>query len=301
MQTIQFYIKYTILGIISVILWAMEASTLTRIISIFVFISCVMFMLLLMVHDVSLRKLTYYSEKISYKAPTKKVEELVEVQETPVIDRYIPQEKYIGKAGQARLKDKAVCIIGVGSMGAAVAELLARAGVGKLDLIDPNRLVLPDLQDHTLFLESDVGIHKATTAEDRLAEINSNLTIRGHRVRISHRNEVLIQSDLVLDCTNNHDFKKYIDKYCKTRKLAWIFCLTTLKRGYIKVMGKDNLKKVQSAMSIDHHRPILNPTIHMGAGIMATQALKLLLHKPHAKSIIEYNAWDYGIRKHNAF
>jgi len=297
METSEYYTRYTILGLISVVMWSMKASDLSQVISMLVFICCILFLVILIAYDLSMKRLTYYSEKLIYHAITNETPAEVTESATDPIERYIVQEKFIGKSGQQKLADADVCIIGMGSIGTAVAELLARAGVGKINMIDTGRLVLPDLQDHATYSEADIGQYKATAAQDRLTDINSSIFIRGHRVRIGSQNEVLIDSDLVLDCTNKLVFKNQLNRMCRLKKIPWIFCLTTLKRGYVKIMDHDSWKQVHEAIPIQPHKTILNPTAHMGAGIMVTQALKILFKKNHTKKMIKFDAWDYQIKK----
>jgi molybdopterin/thiamine biosynthesis adenylyltransferase len=97
------------------------------------------------------------------------------------MDRYSRQELFegIGKAGQARIRQSRVVIIGLGALGAVHAETLARAGVGELVLIDRDFVEESNLQRQIIFEESDARdrLPKAVAAASRVARINSDISV----------------------------------------------------------------------------------------------------------------------------
>src|ERR1044072_2485712 len=92
-------------------------------------------------------------------------------------DRYSRQRLFapIGEAGQARLAEARVVIIGCGALGAVQAEPLARAGVGRLTLVDRDFVEESNLQRQIMFEEADARerLPKAVAAARRLARVNS--------------------------------------------------------------------------------------------------------------------------------
>ena len=78
---------------------------------------------------------------------------------------------------QERLKFSNVCIIGCGGIGCTLAELLARAGVGKITLIDPDTIEMSNLQRQLAFMPQDIGFYKAETLAKRLSQVNPNLQV----------------------------------------------------------------------------------------------------------------------------
>src|SRR3989338_10791857 len=97
-------------------------------------------------------------------------------------ERYSRQELLteIGKEGQKILKTKTVAIIGIGALGTVSSELLARAGIGNLILIDRDIIEESNLQRQTLFAEEDIGKSKADVAKKQLTRINSIINIIPH-------------------------------------------------------------------------------------------------------------------------
>ena len=93
--------------------------------------------------------------------------------------RYIRQEIFpeIGKKGQKKLNKSTVAIVGLGALGSVSAELLARAGIGKLILIDRDVVELSNLQRQSLFDEKDTGKPKALAAKEKINKINSDAEI----------------------------------------------------------------------------------------------------------------------------
>ena len=103
---------------------------------------------------------------------------------TTDISRYdrqwrIPQ---IGKEGQARLAKACVAVVGLGALGSVSAGLLARAGVGRLILIDRDFPELTNLQRQTLYDEEDLKLNlpKAVIASRKLAAANRDIQIEPH-------------------------------------------------------------------------------------------------------------------------
>src|SRR5215831_14141988 len=95
--------------------------------------------------------------------------------------RYSRQSRFapLGEEGQRRIAEACVAIVGCGALGTIEAELLARAGVGRLNLIDRDFVEWSNLQRQLLFEESDAasGVPKAVAAAGRLAKVNSEITI----------------------------------------------------------------------------------------------------------------------------
>lgn len=85
----------------------------------------------------------------------------------------------IGSAGQERLANSLVLLVGVGALGCAQGEMLARAGVGKIRLVDRDFVEYTNLQRQTLFTEDDAEerLPKAVAAKRRLSQVNSEIEI----------------------------------------------------------------------------------------------------------------------------
>ena len=94
----------------------------------------------------------------------------------------------IGAKGQEKLSESAVAIVGIGALGTVSAELLARAGVGHLILIDRDVVELSNLQRQSLFDEDDVNKPKTLQAYNKLRKINSEIKIDFYIEDLNHEN-----------------------------------------------------------------------------------------------------------------
>ncbi|MFK5925175.1 MAG: ThiF family adenylyltransferase, partial [Desulfuromusa sp.] len=97
-----------------------------------------------------------------------------------------------------------VLIAGVGGLGAAVSQLLARAGIGKLYLVDDGLVNWPDLNRQLLYNETDIGQPKLTIAKQRLQQINSNVKIELLQTRIDHSFQLPADVSIIADCLDNY-------------------------------------------------------------------------------------------------
>lgn len=117
---------------------------------------------------------------------------------------------------QERLKFSNVCIVGCGGIGCALAELLARAGVGKITLIDPDTIEMSNLQRQLAFTPQDLGFYKAETLAKRLELINLNVRVESINLSLSAENaEALIGAqDLVLDGCDQFETRYLVNQTC---------------------------------------------------------------------------------------
>lgn len=133
----------------------------------------------------------------------------------------------IGREGQERLLNSRVLLVGCGALGASHAEMLARAGVGKLRIVDRDFVEFTNLQRQTLFKESDAAerLPKAAAAKKRLAEINSEIDVEAIIGDVNNSNiESLINDcDLVIDGTDNFQVRYLLNDACVKNKVTWIY------------------------------------------------------------------------------
>src|ERR1700676_4623063 len=115
----------------------------------------------------------------------------------------------IGEQGQERLCASSVVLIGCGALGTALANLLVRAGVGNLRIVDRDFVEPSNLQRQTLFEEADAqqALPKAVAAERRLRAINSCVSVEGIIADIGPKNaeDLLRGFQVILDGTDNFE------------------------------------------------------------------------------------------------
>jgi molybdopterin-synthase adenylyltransferase len=110
----------------------------------------------------------------------------------------------LGGAGQARLAEAHVVLVGMGGIGNPALQYLAGAGIGRLTLIDDDHVEASNLQRQTLFTPADIGRAKVEVAAEWAARFDPALTITPHRQRIDATNAgtLLAGADVVLDGTD---------------------------------------------------------------------------------------------------
>ncbi len=147
----------------------------------------------------------------------------------PQRERYSRQILFpgLGEQGQDRLARSTVAVIGCGALGAFQAGALARAGVGRLLLIDRDFVELSNLQRQWLFEESDAreAMPKAIAAARAIARINSAIEVRPLVADFSPDNaaELTEGADLFLDATDNFETRYLLNDLAVDRAVPWIY------------------------------------------------------------------------------
>ena len=123
------------------------------------------------------------------------------------LDRYARHIvlKEIGGAGQQKLLDAHVALIGAGGIGSPAIQYLAAAGVGRLTVVDDDVVALSNLQRQTLFTTRDVGASKVAMAANAVQRLNGDVRIIPHMTRIDANNapDLLADADVVIDGSDN--------------------------------------------------------------------------------------------------
>lgn len=215
------------------------------------------------------------------------------------MDRYKRQILFdkIGKEGQIKISNSSIAIVGVGALGSVSAELFTRAGVKKLIIFDKDKVELSNLQRQSLYTEEDVGISKVFALKKHLKKINSNIEIISVDENINVNNISKIDTDIIVDGTDNLETRFLINKYAKERKLVFIYgaaagsisvvyTVTTNSPCLECVFGKS--KNFMTCENLG----IIAPTTHIVASIQVSEAVKLIVDKDNYESkIIRFDIW----------
>jgi len=133
----------------------------------------------------------------------------------------------LGEAGQRRLLAASVVIVGCGAIGSVLANHLARAGVGRLRVVDRDYVELNNLHRQMLFDEDDLAarLPKAIAAERHLRKFNSEIAVEGVVADFNPGNalELLQGADLVLDGTDNFEARYLLNDACLKLGLPWVY------------------------------------------------------------------------------
>jgi adenylyltransferase/sulfurtransferase len=133
----------------------------------------------------------------------------------------------MGAEGQERLLRSKAAVVGCGALGSFQAGALARAGVGRLALIDRDYVELSNLHRQWLFDEPDAeqALPKAVAAARRLDKINSGIQVTPWVADLTASNisDLLAEADLILDGTDNFETRYLLNDYAVSRNLPWIY------------------------------------------------------------------------------
>ena len=206
-------------------------------------------------------------------------------------DRYSRQVLFrgIGPEGQKRLRASRVAIVGCGATGSSLAQLLARAGVGTIRIIDRDYVEVSNLQRQSLFDESDAAesLPKAIAAARKIAAFNSEIVVEPHVADVSPGNiaSLLENTQLILDGTDNFETRYLVNDYAVQNSLPWIYAAAvgsyavTLNviPGQSACLACVFPESPRGTFETCETAGILNSAASLIASIEAVEALKLLV------------------------
>jgi molybdopterin/thiamine biosynthesis adenylyltransferase len=155
------------------------------------------------------------------------------------LNRYSRQTilPWFGVDGQRRLAEKSVLIIGCGGTGCSCSSFLARSGLGKVLVVDPDVVSLTDLHRQILYDEADVEhlTAKADAAGGALGRSNSEIDIESIRAEFCAENAASLvgRADLVVDCSDNFETRMLINAMCLEHSIDWVHGACTGAAGLV--------------------------------------------------------------------
>jgi len=131
----------------------------------------------------------------------------------------------VAMAGQQRLMNAKVLCVGAGGLGSPALMYLAAAGVGTLGIVEFDTVDESNLQRQIIHGQSDIGKSKAISAKEKIAEINPNVNVVVHEVRIDTDNvmEIFSQYDLIVDGTDNFATRYLVNDACVLLKKPYVW------------------------------------------------------------------------------
>jgi adenylyltransferase/sulfurtransferase len=230
------------------------------------------------------------------------------------LERYSRQILFpgIGKEGQRLLAQSRAVIIGCGALGAMHAEMLARAGVGRLRLIDRDFIEESNLHRQIMFEERDVAdrLPKAVAAAARVGRVNSEVEVEAvvKDVNYSNVEELIRDTDVVLDGTDNFETRFLINDAAVKSGRAWVYGAAVSAYGAqmtIRPRVTPCLRCVFPEMPAPGTSPtcdtagVILPIIATVASHQVAESLKILTHqfeKLHG-SLLEIDLWQNTSRR----
>lgn len=212
----------------------------------------------------------------------------------------------IGREGQERLLAARVLIVGCGALGTAHAEALARAGVGRLRLVDRDFIEASNLQRQTMYTERDASERtpKAVACARHLGEINSDIEVEAEVADINQTNieRFISGCDLVLDGTDNFSTRYLVNDACVKHNTNWIYGAAVSSYGVTMTVRPrvspclrcvfEEAPEAGSAPTCDTSGVIM-PIISTISALQVSEALKLLTGHTESlhNSLVQVDVW----------
>lgn len=232
------------------------------------------------------------------------------------LDRYARQMRYppIGEDGQRRLLASRALVCGCGALGSVIANTLARAGVGKLRIVDRDYLELNNLQRQVLYDEADVAsaLPKAIAAADKLRQINSTIEIEPIVADVSAGNILSLAEgcDIIVDGLDNFETRFLINEAAIKLQLPWVYggCIGAEGQTLTILPSQPPcFRCIMSEPPPPGSTPtcdtagILGSAVNVVASIQACEAIKILAGRSEAasKALTVIDLWDNRIRQLN--
>jgi adenylyltransferase/sulfurtransferase len=229
------------------------------------------------------------------------------------LSRYARQISFkpFGEEGQRRLVNGSALIAGVGGLGSWVAELLVRAGVGRIRLVDDDCVDLTNIHRQSLFTEKDANEHilKIAAAANHLREINSNCTIETIFARIDRLTaERLAEGvDVIIDGTDNFPARFILNDCAIKTSKPWVFAgvLGTEAQVMTIIPGKTPCLRClfDSPPACNgqtcRQAGVLGTAVAMTAAFEASEALKILSGNPDkaGQCLLVFDIWNNTIKQ----
>ncbi len=223
-------------------------------------------------------------------------------------DRYSRQILYpgIGEDGQRKLGAGHVAVVGCGATGAAVAGLLARAGVGTLTLIDRDYVEWSNLQRQVLFEEDDANaaLPKAEAARRRIARFNNQTLVVAHVADLVPENihALLSNAQLVLDATDNFETRYLLNDYAIEQNKPWIYAgavgsyavTMNILPGETACLACIFPAPPTGTVETCDTSGILNPAVNLAASLEAAEAMKWIVGARNAmrRTLLSWDVWS---------
>ena len=222
-------------------------------------------------------------------------------------DRYSRQVlfKEIGEAGQEKLAQSRIVILGCGATGSALASLLARSGVGMLRIVDRDYVEPSNLQRQTLFDEIDAreSLPKAIAAARQISRFNSQIVVEPQVADLIPANvdSLLGGCDLILDGTDNFETRYLVNDYALKNSVAWIYAAAVasyavtmnILPGETACLACIFPESPRGAVETCETSGILNSAVNLVASIASTEALKFLVgaRAKMRRTLLSWDVW----------
>jgi sulfur-carrier protein adenylyltransferase/sulfurtransferase len=216
--------------------------------------------------------------------------------------------KNFGEAGQQKLLQAKVLVIGAGGLGCPALQYLAAAGIGTIGIVDDDVVALSNLHRQILYSVNDIGLPKATTAARVLQNSNPEIKIIAYTERLTTQNAFSIMAlyDIIIDGTDNFSSRYMINDACVLLNKTLVYGAVSQYEGQVAIF---NCKKSETDEAVNYRDLFPNPpkenevlncaeagVLGVLPGIIGTmqanETIKLItgIGKPLINRMLTYNA-----------
>src|SRR5919199_6803109 len=230
------------------------------------------------------------------------------------MERYSRQVLFpgIGEAGQARLAGARALLVGCGALGTVLANVLVRAGVGRLTVVDRDYVERSNLQRQVLFDEDDLAsdLPKAVAAAAKLCRINPEVAVEPVVADLNATNveTLLAGADLAMDGTDNFEARYLLNDACVKHGVPWVYAAAIGAYGttFPVLPGETPCLRCVFAESPPpgtlptcDTAGVLAPAVGVVANLAATEALKLLVgaREQLNRALVWLDVWENAFHR----
>jgi molybdopterin/thiamine biosynthesis adenylyltransferase/rhodanese-related sulfurtransferase len=214
-----------------------------------------------------------------------------------------------GEAGQQKLLNAKVLVIGAGGLGCPVLQYLAAAGIGTIGIVDDDVVALNNLHRQVLYSVNDIGLSKAERAADILQQLNPDIKIVSYNERLTTQNTVGIfgEYEIIVDGTDNFSTRYMINDACVLLHKPLIYGAISQFEGQVSIFNSQSKKGSKESVNYRDLFPdppkdgeVLNCAEAGVLGVlpgiigtmMANEAIKLItgMGEPLENQLLTYNA-----------
>ncbi|WP_415952800.1 HesA/MoeB/ThiF family protein [Methanobrevibacter woesei] len=207
------------------------------------------------------------------------------------------QMSIVTKSEQARFKDAKIAVMGCGGIGGEVIEMLARMGVGELNVVDNDYFDLSNINRQVLSTFENLGLSKSEVAKERVRQINPYTKVNAFKDEINEENisKIVDNSNLIIDCLDNLLTRVIVSRYAKSNNIPFIHGAIHATLGQITVFTNEkdidyetmfNLpskdKKLDETIKDELNKlasekpPVIGPTANIVGCMQAIEAFKII-------------------------
>lgn len=224
-----------------------------------------------------------------------------------MMERYSRQILFpqIATHGQEKIAAKHVLVIGAGALGSSISEMLVRAGIGKLTIVDRDYVEFSNLQRQQLYVERDAieKMPKAEAARRRLTEINQDVDIEAFVIDATPEllSEWMPTVDLIMDATDNFETRMVLNDLSQKYQVPWIYgaCVGSVGMSFAILPGRTPclnclLQSIPMQGMTCDTGGIISPAVQMTVAHQVAEAMKILVEDYDAvrESFVYFDLWQ---------